>query len=309
MNAKTKYEYLENFKGLLLPKGFTITDIKEINYGIQFTLKKDQLSGLVRIYESKKGVRHDFSQVKNSELLNMLEHHLHIAPQVGGKRNEKTKTQNNTLSRLPDELIGTDESGKGDYFGPLVIAGVLVSKSSAAILKELGITDSKKMSDKTIFEIAPRIKELCPYAIVPIGNQKYNELYNKIQNLNRLLAWGHARVIENILSTHDCQTVLSDQFGDETLIQKALLEKGNNIKLYQMPKAEQNIAVAAASVLARNEYVTRLSQMERHYKVKLPKGASTATQNSAKEFLKQYGKDELSNVAKFHFKTTQQILG
>ncbi|PWW26625.1 ribonuclease HIII [Cytobacillus oceanisediminis] len=309
MNAKTKYEYLENFKGLLLPKGFTITDIKEINYGLQFTIKMNQLSGLVRIYESKKGVRHDFSQVKSSELLNMLENHLHISTQVSGKDKEIPKKENTGMSRLPDELIGTDESGKGDYFGPLVIAGVLVSKSSADILKELGITDSKKMSDKTIFELAPKIKELCTYAIVPIGNQKYNELYNKIQNLNRLLAWGHARVIENILTTHNCETVLSDQFGDETLIQKALLEKGKNIKLYQMPRAEQNIAVAAASVLARNEYVMRLSQIERQYKLKLPKGASTATQNSAKAFLKQYGKDELLNVAKLHFKTTQQILG
>lgn len=309
MNAKTKYEYLENFKQLLLPKGFTITDIKEINYGLQFTLKMNHLSGLVRIYESKKGVRHDFSQVKSSELLNMLEHHLNIESPIGGMGKETPKNDSPTLSRLPDELIGTDESGKGDYFGPLVIAGVLVSKSSAAILKELGITDSKKMSDKTIIELAPKIKELCPYAIVPIGNQKYNELYNKINNLNRLLAWGHARVIENILSKHDCPTVLSDQFGDEALIQKALLEKGKNIKLYQMPRAEQNIAVAAASVLARNEYVIRLSQLESHYKLKLPKGASTATQNSAKAFLKQYGKGELSNVAKLHFKTTQQILG
>lgn len=300
-----KYEYFDNIKELLLPQGFNVIDVKEINYGLQFLLENGNQSGLVRIYESKKGIRHDLSQVKDLELLGRIEAILN----PGTTEYTKTQIKNvSSFSELPDELIGTDESGKGDYFGPLVIAGVLVTKETSAILKEIGIMDSKKMNDKVILKLAPQIKQLCPHSIVPIGNQKYNELYDKIQNLNKLLAWGHARVIENILTKHECNTVLSDQFGDETLIQKALLEKGKTITLNQMPRAEENIAVAAASVLARNEYVTRLEQMSLNFKMQFPKGASVSTKQIAKQFVKQYGSRELKNVAKLHFKTTQLII-
>ncbi|MFJ5717294.1 ribonuclease HIII [Neobacillus sp. NPDC093127] len=306
--GKDKYEYFENIKQLLVPKGFAVSDVKEINYGLQFLIINGNQNGLVRIYESKKGIRYDLSQVKDSEFLCRIETFLNQGTTDLRSKTPVKNASGSAVMALPDDLIGTDESGKGDYFGPLVIAGVLVTKETSTILKELGIMDSKKMKDKTILELAPKIKQLCPHSIVPIGNQKYNELYDKIQNLNRLLAWGHARVIENILTKQECNTVLSDQFGDEKLIQKALLEKGKTITLHQMPRAEENIAVAAASVLARNEYVTRLEQMSSSFRIKFPKGASATTKESAKRFVSQYGSKELKNVAKLHFKTTQQIM-
>lgn len=307
--GKNKFEYFDNIKLLLEPHGFVLSDVKEINYGLQFLVKNDGRNGLIRIYESKKGIRHDLSQIKDSELLAQIEKALSTETTESNKNIPIKKDNISSPKVFPAELIGTDESGKGDYFGPLVIAGVLVTENTSTILKELGVMDSKKINDKTIVELAPKIKQLCPHSIVKIGNGKYNELYHKMQNLNKLLAWGHARVIENILINHECNTVLSDQFGDEKLIQKALLDKGQKINLYQMPRAEENIAVAAASVLARNEYVAQLQQMSISYKMKFPKGASSLTKQMAKEFILKYGSDELKNVAKLHFKTTQQIIG
>ncbi len=203
--------------------------------------------------------------------------------------------------------IGTDESGKGDFFGPLVIAGAMVDEKSAKILIDAGIKDSKKLTDKKILTLEPIIKENTVYSVVPISNGRYNELYNKIKNLNKLLAWGHARVIENILEKEVCEYALSDKFGDESLIKSALMGKGKNIKLEQMVRAESDIAVAAASVLARAEFVHRINNLQNKYQIIFPKGCSPQVKNAAKEFINKYGKPRLSEVCKVHFKTYYEV--
>lgn len=203
--------------------------------------------------------------------------------------------------------IGTDESGKGDFFGPLVIAGVMVDEKAAKIFLDAGIKDSKKVTDKKILTLEPLIKENSVYSVIAISNPKYNELYGKIKNLNRLLAWGHARVIENILTEQTCEYVLSDQFGDESLIKSALMEKGKTVRLEQMHRAESDIAVAAASILARAEFVHRIQKMETAFGVKFPKGCAPQVKVSAKEFIEKYGKDRLFEVCKTHFKTYKEV--
>ncbi|TMU83798.1 ribonuclease HIII [Bacillus sp. BHET2] len=212
------------------------------------------------------------------------------------------------MKDIPSSLIGVDESGKGDYFGPLVIAGVFVDEKTSEILRAIGVMDSKKLSDKQISELALKIKSTCPYTIVAIGNEKYNDLYTKIKNLNKLLAWGHARTIENMLEKVDCQSALSDQFGDSTLIEEALLSRGKQIRLYQRTKAEEIIAVAAASIIARDEFVKRLKQLSFKYNLNFPKGASKKTIEIANQFILLHGKGELAKIAKLHFKTTEQII-
>ena len=203
--------------------------------------------------------------------------------------------------------IGTDESGKGDFFGPLVIAGVMVDEKAAKIFLDAGIKDSKKVTDKKILTLEPLIKENSVYSVIAISNPKYNELYGKIKNLNRLLAWGHARVIENVLTEQTCEYVLSDQFGDESLIKSALMEKGKTVRLEQMHRAESDIAVAAASILARAEFVNRIQKMENTFGVKFPKGCAPQVKVSANEFIEKYGKDRLSEVCKTHFKTYKEV--
>lgn len=204
--------------------------------------------------------------------------------------------------------IGTDESGKGDYFGPLVVAGIFVLDEQQEVLKELGVRDSKKISDNKVRQIAELVKNGYKHSIVAIGPEKYNELYGKLRNLNRILAWAHARVIENILEEVPCGKAITDQFGDRLYVEKALMKKGRNIELIQMPKAEEDLAVAAASILARAEFLKRLYFLSQDYEIDLPKGSSPLAEQAGLKLAKKRGVDVLNKVAKKHFKLTPRIM-
>ena len=206
------------------------------------------------------------------------------------------------------DRIGIDESGKGDYFGPLVIAAVHVTEDQEDDLKLLQTRDSKRISDNRVLEMAPDIKLLCRHSIVAIGPERYNQLYAKIRNLNKLLAWGHARALENLLETGACEVAISDQFGDEKYIQQALLDKGKKVQLIQRHKAEEDLAVAAASILARAEFLIRLKRLSDEIGTQLPKGASPAVELAARMAIKKHGRPVLERIAKVHFKTTQAVL-
>ncbi len=213
------------------------------------------------------------------------------------------------MSSSSIERIGIDESGKGDYFGPLVIAAVFVDATTQGELALMAVRDSKKISDGRILEMAPDIRAICPHSLIAIGPPKYNELYAKIKNLNRLLAWGHAKALENLLGRVSCERAISDQFGDTQLILNALQEKGRKIVLEQRTKAESDLAVAAASIVARAEFLMRLKRLSDEVGTTLPKGASPAVELAAKMVVKKHGQERLSTVAKLHFKTTKAVLG
>ena len=208
---------------------------------------------------------------------------------------------------VPAKHIGVDESGKGDFFGPLVIAGVLTDEKSSEILLKAGIKDCKKVSDAQIPKLAAAVKNNCVFSIVTINPAKYNELYAKFGNLNKLLAWGHARTIENILEKADCEYALSDKFGDENLIKNALMGKGQNIKLEQRCKAESDIAVAAASILAREQFLKIMADFAAKDGIQIPKGCNSAVIDAAREIAGRFSKDELKNLVKTHFKTFQEL--
>lgn len=205
-------------------------------------------------------------------------------------------------------LIGTDEAGKGDLFGPLVCAACYINSEILLSISQAGIKDSKRLSDNRIKTLALTIKKGCPHNIVVIGPEKYNQLYAKMKNLNRLLAWAHARAIENLLSKVDCQDVLTDQFGDERLVKSVLQEKGKKINLIQRTKAETNLAVAAASVLARAEFLKRLESLSRQFKIDLHLGAGVPTDRALLKFVKKHGQDKLHLVAKTHFKNIKKVI-
>jgi ribonuclease HIII len=233
-----------------------------------------------------------------------------LAPKVPGVEPQSIAHSVDMPRLAQNGYIGTDESGKGDYFGPLVVAGVFLDQASEKRLADAGIRDSKKISDNRIREFAKMIRsylDKAKYSVVVIGPEKYNELYAKIGNLNRLLAWGHARSIENILMAVDCSRAIADQFGDESYIKQALLEKGKGIELLQMPKAEQHVAVAAASVLAREGFLLRLAELNKEFGMEFPKGASIEVENAAKHFVEKYGMNQLAKCAKLHFKTTEKL--
>ncbi len=205
-------------------------------------------------------------------------------------------------------LVGIDEAGKGDYFGPLVIAGCYSRDEIDLAFEEFGLRESKKVSDKRTFVLEAEIKKVAPFAVVAVGPEKYNQLHSKIRNLNRLLAWGHARALENLLSKVNPLEAIADQFGDKRFIENALMRKGRGIRLTQRPKAENVLAVAAASILARAEFLRRLDRLSKQYSIKLPKGAGPPVDAAAREFVSARGREELSRVAKVHFKNTRRIL-
>src|SRR5689334_17486891 len=214
----------------------------------------------------------------------------------------------------PDLLLprlGVDESGKGDFFGPLCIAGAYINESVVKAWKDSGIRDSKNISsDKRIKELAERIRETpgCITAVVPIGNEAYNRLYGKMRSVNTMLAWGHARVIENLMGQKHRMNpppvrAISDQFAhSKDTVAKALMSLGREIELVQRHRAEEDLAVAAASILARNEFVTRLGALEKQYGMEFPKGASAAVDAAAKEFIVKHSAENLPKVAKMHFR-------
>ena len=207
--------------------------------------------------------------------------------------------------------IGVDESGKGDFFGPLVIAGAFLNEAAAYNMMEIGVRDSKMIkSDARIAEIAKQIRltEGCVTDVVSIGPEKYNELQARMGSVNNLLGWGHARVIEDLLGRVDSPKAISDQFGNKQIIEKALMERGRKIELVQRHKAESDLAVAAASIIARNEFVMRLRKLGKEYGVELPKGASAAVEAAGVELVKKHGREVLGKVAKMHFRTSQKVL-
>ena len=204
--------------------------------------------------------------------------------------------------------IGTDESGKGDFFGPLVVAAFFMPEGQEGALRALGVKDSKRTSDARCREIADVLKAGYVHSVVSVGPEKYNALYEKLRNLNRLLAWAHARAIENILERVPAGKAVTDQFGDERFVREALLKKGRAIDLVQMPRAEEDTAVAAASILARAEFLTRLHFLAKDIGADLPKGASAIVEAAAVKLVREKGPDILNKVAKTHFKTTARVL-
>ncbi len=224
-------------------------------------------------------------------------------------------------SALPKEgpWIGTDESGKGDYFGPLVSAAVFADADVAEQLRVAGVKDSKKLSDKRVRALAPTVRETVGsgrYKVTPINPQRYNNLFAQFKaeskNLNSLLAWAHTRSIEDLLEAGlRPRYAIVDQFADARYIEKRLMAEARDsgLKVFQFPKAEVDLAVAAASILAREAFLNWLDRTSVTVGVTLPKGASPQVVEAAKAIAATGGPKALAQVAKLHFKTTEKVLG
>jgi ribonuclease HIII len=208
--------------------------------------------------------------------------------------------------------MGVDESGKGDFFGPLVVVAAYVDKPLVKALQNMGVKDSKNItSDAKALGLGADIRKLLGkrFAVVKIGARAYNRLYAKMRNVNTLLAWAHARAIENLLdAVPDCPRAVSDQFGKKEQVERALMKKGRRIQLIQRHKAESDMAVAAASVVARELFLRGLKDLGEKHKQEIPKGASDIVRSIAIEIARKEGADVLLEAVKCHFKTTDAVL-
>ena len=204
--------------------------------------------------------------------------------------------------------MGSDEAGKGDFFGPLCIATVYADRETISKLMKMGINDTKKMADKKTLEIAKKLKQEVVYHVVKIGPEKYNNLYSKFKNLNSLLAWGHAAAIDQVYQKSQCKKVIIDKFASDSLISSAVKRKNKDLELILRTKAEEDVVVAAAATLARATFLWALEDLSKLVDHKLPKGASQLTKNAAINICRNQGVETLEKVCKKHFKTYEEVI-
>lgn len=290
-------EQAQKLENLLIDKGFKRTSIPHSRY----SFRSENLS--IVLYNKKNNLLVQGKGMKDFILFT-------LEPEI--TQEARLGYENILNPEILAPHFGIDESGKGDFFGPLVIAGVFTNEVSAPLLQKAGVCDSKAISsaDK-IRKLARIIKETpeTDFEVLCISPTRYNEMYASFKNLNSLLAWGHAKVIENLLHKRpDCPRALSDQFAHAYVLERALRQKSLNIRLEQRTKAESDIAVAAASILAREKFVNWMDKASQSGGIKLPLGASSLVIKAGKEVIAKHGQEILPKLVKMHFKTTAQIL-
>ncbi len=210
--------------------------------------------------------------------------------------------------RSVHRVIGVDESGKGDFFGPLVIAAFLADDSDSALLKAIGVRDGKLISDKKILEIDKELRADYPHAVIVVDPEKYNRIYKEIKNLNKLLAEGHADAISEILLTSEAELAISDKFGKSELVENALAQRGQTISLEQLVRGESIVQVAAASILARARFMNEMHRLSDELGFDLPRGAAPKVDQAGRQLVKLHGPKILEKVGKVHFKNYHRIV-
>jgi ribonuclease HIII len=203
-------------------------------------------------------------------------------------------------------VIGVDESGKGDFFGPLVVAAVLADDTQLTLLRELGARDSKKIAPKKLLMVDKSLRDHFPFAVIKILPEEYNAVYERFRNLNKLLAWAHVRAIEAVLAGKEADIAISDKFGKTERIEDALAERNHPIGVEQIVRGESIAQVAAASIIARAAFVRALEQLSNEIGLILPKGAAPQVDRIGREIVARYGPAKLRQVAKVHFKNYQR---
>ncbi len=290
---------IKEYFNQLNSSSFQLSKIIRQDYHFEFEVSKNKEKVKVLVYFGKKGIKTVLQGDKSSKLY--IELYNKFNTDLFGIDKEEVVE--------PEKYIGTDESGKGDYFGPLVIAGVLIDDTNREYLQHIGVRDSKELSDTMIGRVAREIKRIegIKFNIISIYPKKYNELYLRLGNVNRILGWAHAKVIENLLDKTSVEEAISDKFGDDKYIFTSLQEKGKNITLHQVTKAERFKGVAAASILARDRFNSWFKHEKQKLGFELPKGASEACEAASQKIIEKIGRHSLGDFAKLHFKNTKRI--
>ncbi len=292
---------VERILKLTEKNGVILKDRKQIPYGEKLLFEKmSELSSLTIYFSKKKGISTVF----------------------GGKDNSLKKLlQGLFLSDFTDKFshnwnawLGTDESGKGDFFGPLVAAGFICHKKDVLALRRLGVKDSKMLNDKKIIEIAKKIYEQFSddISVIIVNPKRYNSLYDDFRRsgkkLNQLLAWMHGRIIKDASMKNNFEAAIVDKFAATQVLLKSLSGL-DRINIVQRTKAEEDVAVATASIIARYNFLNKMNEMSKKYEIDFPKGASAKVIEVGKNFVEEFGENRLNEVAKLHFKTFDKIKG
>lgn len=286
-------------KNFLEGKEYICTEPIKRSYNYEFYAEKNGIKNKILIYFGKKGLKTVVQGDTNSK------EYSELAETVGD--NYSLDLKQNSEQDFED-YIGTDETGKGDYFGPLVVAGFFFHKKFENELRKLGVRDSKELSDTKINDIAPKIigRYINSYSVVMINPPKYNELYEKFRNINEILNWAHSKAVENLSKTDLPTAVITDKFSNKAL-NISYSNQLADTEFIQIPRAENYLGVATASILARYSMNKWFIKMEQEG-IKLPKGASKEVKKTAESIVNKHGQDSLRSYAKIHFKVTEQVL-
>lgn len=203
--------------------------------------------------------------------------------------------------------IGMDEAGKGDYFGPLCVAAIYAGGDGIKEMLHMGVKDSKRISDDGILKLAKELRAKFPYTVIRLFPLKYNELHGKFKNLNRLLAWAHTAALGDLSQKTGCKKALLDQFAEKHVMENALKQKKIDVELTQKVRGEEDLVVAAASILARAAFLDGMKSLSEEFGMELPKGASAQVKEAAQKLIAKLGREALGKVAKTHFKTTSEL--
>lgn len=293
------YNRISSIKTELVESKIKCAEIEERQYNYEFTASSDRDKIKVQVYFGKKGVKVVLQGNKDSLLYTEINQIISEQHQLDfmNKKNDE-----------PDTYIGSDESGKGDVFGPLITTAFYVDEKAKVKLASFGVRDSKDLSAVQIAQIAKKIRTEFPnnFETIPLYPEKYNELYDKFNNLNALLTWTHSKAISNMLDKFECNNVIVDKFSNRPINISSSRSK-NKIDILQIPKAESYIGVAAASIIARDTFTRWFTKMK-YDLFDFPKGASNNVEETVKFFIKKYSIEEIKKVSKIHFKTVQKYI-
>jgi ribonuclease HIII len=278
---------------------------KEIPYGMQLVFEKGEQNIPLNIYYSeKKGITHIIGGTKTNPLRPLLEKITQaqiISLDASAPKHHDWK-----------EWIGSDESGKGDFFGPLVICSFFCRDDMVPNLQKWGVRDSKLLNDAAIYKIAKLILQTynSHAKVIILKPDKYNALYADFRKqgkkLNEMMTWMHSAAISELLAKYPSEGVLIDQFQKNNALSRQI-KKEHHVQVLEKTHAESDIAVAAASIIARYHFLEAMNAQNRKYGIEFPKGASHGVIEAGREFVARFGKNRMVEVAKVHFVTYEKI--
>jgi ribonuclease HIII len=306
MNQGTKVFQVSSIQGIELRAKLDQAnwEFRPLQYAL-FQARRDGV--VVSCYESGKLV----IQGKHLEgwELEFLPVGLEAKPASKKEEVEKTPSNKDESAQLPAVSLGSDEAGKGDTFGGLYVCAVSLTEENVELLRSAGVGDSKTIADRRIKTLAPWLKETVPFHQGSLSAATYNKEHAKHgSNVNRLLTQMHVDCLEALAKNTGQQNAVVDRFGANMPVTKEVKQRKLPLKIYEIPKAESHLAVAAASILARDAFLESMKEMGEHWAVDFPLGSGTPIPSAMKQFIKIHGVSAVGQVAKVHFRNVQTLI-
>lgn len=298
VDEKTKEKMIEYFKDKRRPK--------TPEYAI---FQADEADTVVTLYNSGKAVFQGVSAEIDASMWEAISKGMQIDELI---ENDNKKQEEQVIIPFDINSYGSDEVGTGDYFGPIVVTASYVNKENIDFLTELGVRDSKKISDEQILKIVPKIIKKIPYQTIILSNEKYNKYYNKNMNMNKIKAVLHNKALYELINklNYEYDYIVIDQFEPEKSFYNHIKDAKFKIKnVTFITKAEDKcLSVAVSSLISRYVFIKQIDKLGEKYNIFIPKGATSYVDDIGIKLVEKYGVEILTHVAKLNFSNTDRIL-